>query len=291
MRIFVFGSLNIDHTYHVPHMLRTGETLSSTRYTKNVGGKGFNQAVALSRAGADVCFAGAIGQDGMFLTDYLRDAGVDTSCVRLIDEPTGHAIIEVDQEGRNAILLFGGANQKITDEMIEQTLSKANSGDWILLQNEINEGDRIICAAHEKGMQIILNPSPVSRQMLAWPLELVSWFILNEVEGEDITGKKEPQEILDELLRRYPDCRVVLTLGEKGSMYADANSRYTQDICPCTAVDTTAAGDTFTGYFLQAAAQGKDIPDALRMAAQASAIAVSRPGAAASIPMAEEVQY
>ena len=139
-------------------------------------------------------------------------------------------------------------------------------------------------------MQIILNPSPVSRQMLAWPLELVSWFILNEVEGEDITGKKEPQEILDELLRRYPDCRVVLTLGEKGSMYADANSRYTQDICPCTAVDTTAAGDTFTGYFLQAAAQGKDIPDALRMAAQASAIAVSRPGAAASIPMAEEVQ-
>ena len=290
MRIFVFGSLNIDHTYHVPHMLRTGETLSSTRYTKNVGGKGFNQAVALSRAGADVCFAGAIGQDGMFLTDYLRDAGVDTSCVRLIDEPTGHAIIEVDQEGRNAILLFGGANQKITDEMIEQTLSKANSGDWILLQNEINEGDRIICAAHEKGMQIILNPSPVSRQMLAWPLELVSWFILNEVEGEDITGKKEPQEILDELLRRYPDCRVVLTLGEKGSMYADANSRYTQDICPCTAVDTTAAGDTFTGYFLQAAAQGKDIPDALRMAAQASAIAVSRPGAAASIPMAEEVR-
>lgn len=290
MRIFVFGSLNIDHTYHVPHMLRTGETLSSTRYTKNVGGKGFNQAVALSRAGADVCFAGAIGQDGMFLTDYLRDAGVDTSCVRLIDEPTGHAIIEVDQEGRNAILLFGGANQKITDEMIEQTLSKANSGDWILLQNEINEGDRIICAAHEKGMQIILNPSPVSRQMLAWPLELVSWFILNEVEGEDITGKKEPQEILDELLRSYPDCRVVLTLGEKGSMYADANSRYTQDICPCTAVDTTAAGDTFTGYFLQAAAQGKDIPDALRMAAQASAIAVSRPGAAASIPMAEEVQ-
>ena len=170
MRIFVFGSLNIDHTYHVPHMLRTGETLSSTRYTKNVGGKGFNQAVALSRASADVCFAGAIGQDGMFLTDYLRDAGVDTSCVSLIDEPTGHAIIEVDQEGRNAILLFGGANQKITDEMIEQTLSKANSGDWILLQNEINEGDRIICAAHEKCMQIILNPSPVSRQMLAWPL-------------------------------------------------------------------------------------------------------------------------
>ena len=290
MRIFVFGSLNIDHTYHVPHMLRTGETLSSTRYTKNVGGKGFNQAVALSRAGADVCFAGAIGADGTFLTDYLRETGVDISCVRLIDEPTGHAIIEVDREGRNAILLFGGANQKITDEMIAQTLEKAKPGDWILLQNEINGGDRIIRAAHEKGMQIILNPSPVSKALLGWPLELVSWLILNEVEGEDITGRQAPQEILDELLRRYPACRVVLTLGEKGSMYADANARHVQDICSCTAVDTTAAGDTFTGYFLQAAAQGKPIPYALRIAAQASAIAVSRPGAAASIPLAEEVQ-
>lgn len=289
MRIFVFGSLNIDHTYHVPHMLRTGETLSSTRYTKNVGGKGFNQAVALSRAGADVCFAGAIGADGTFLTDYLRETGVDISCVKLLDEPTGHAIIEVDQEGRNAILLFGGANQKITDEMIADTLGNAKPGDWILLQNEINEGDRIIRAAHEKGMQIILNPSPVSPQLHSWPLELVSWFILNEVEGEDITGRQDPQEILDELLRRYPACRVVLTLGEKGSMYADTANRYAQAICPCKAVDTTAAGDTFTGYFLQAAAQGKPIPYALRIAAQASAIAVSRSGAAASVPLAQEV--
>jgi len=290
MKIFVFGSLNIDHTYHVPHMLRTGETLSSTRYTKNVGGKGFNQAVALSRAGADVCFAGAIGADGVFLTDYLRECGVDTSCVHQIDEPTGHAIIPVDAQGNNAILLFGGANQKITNEMIEGTLSKAKQGDWILLQNEINEGDRIIRAAHKKGMQIILNPSPVSSALLNWPLELVSWLILNEVEGEDITGKHDPQAILSELLRRYPACRIVLTLGEKGSVYADANYRHEQEICPCKAVDTTAAGDTFTGYFLQAAAQGKSIPDALRLAAKAAAIAVSRPGAAASIPMACEVQ-
>lgn len=290
MKIFVFGSLNIDHTYQVEHMLRVGETLSSVSYTRNVGGKGFNQAVALSRAGADVCFAGAIGADGLFLTEYLRECGVDTDCVRVIDEPTGHAIIQVDQQGRNSILLFGGANQKISDAMIEETLSRAHPGDWILLQNEINEGERIIRSAHAKGMQIILNPSPVSGAMQDWPLELVSWLILNEVEGEDITGKREPQEILDALLRRCPGCRVVLTLGEKGSMYADARSRYAQTIFPCAAVDTTAAGDTFTGYFLQAAAQGKSIPDALRIAAQASAIAVSRPGAAASIPLAWELQ-
>lgn len=289
MNILVFGSLNIDHTYHVPHMLRMGETLSSSGYTRNVGGKGFNQAIALSRAGANVSFAGAIGADGTFLTDYLRENGVDISCVQVIDEPTGHAIIQVDQEGRNSILLFGGANQRITDEMIDGALSRVNPGDWILLQNEINEGDRIIRAAYQRGIQIVLNPSPVSPALLSWPLELVSWLILNEVEGEDITGKREPEEILDELLRRYPHCSVVLTLGEKGSMYADAGSRHAQEICPCKAVDTTAAGDTFTGYFLQAAAQKGDIPYALRMAAKASSIAVSRPGAAASIPLMQEL--
>lgn len=289
MKIVVFGSLNIDHTYHVPHMLRVGETLSSISYTRSVGGKGFNQAVALSRAGAEVCFAGAIGADGVFLTDYLRQCGVDTSCVHQIDEPTGHAIISVDTQGNNSILLFGGANQKITNTMIEEMLEKAEAGDWILLQNEINEGDRVIRAAHEKGMQIILNPSPVSRALLGWPLELVSWMILNEVEGEDITGKRDPQEILDELLRRYPTCRIVLTLGEKGALYADSHSRYAQPACPCEVKDTTAAGDTFTGYFLHSAAKGEDIPCALYLAAKAAAIAVSRPGAAISIPEAGEV--
>ena len=288
MKILVFGSLNIDHTYQVEHMLRMGETLASYGYTRNVGGKGFNQAIALSRAGADVCFAGAIGADGVFLADYLRDNGVDTACVEVIDEPTGHAIIQVDREGRNSILLFGGANQKISDAMIEKALSGMQPGDWILLQNEINEGDRIIRAAHARGLQIVLNPSPVSKVMLAWPLELVSCLILNEVEGEDITGKSDPNEILDELLRRYPDGKMVLTLGEKGAMYADAQARYAQDACKCNAVDTTAAGDTFTGYFLQAA-QGGDIPYALRRAAQAAAIAVERPGAAAKIPLAQEV--
>ena len=288
MKILVFGSLNIDHTYQVEHMLRMGETLASYGYTRNVGGKGFNQAIALSRAGADVCFAGAIGADGVFLADYLRDNGVDTTCVEVIDEPTGHAIIQVDKEGRNSILLFGGANQKISDEMIEKALSRMQPGDWILLQNEINEGDRVIRAAHARGLQIVLNPSPVSKVMLAWPLELVSCLLLNEVEGEDITGKSEPQEILDELLKRYPEGKMVLTLGEKGAVYADAQARYAQDACKCNAVDTTAAGDTFTGYFLEAA-QGGDIPYALRRAAQAAAIAVERPGAAAKIPLAEEV--
>lgn len=289
MRIMVFGSLNIDHTYHVPHLLRMGETMASHAYTRNVGGKGFNQAVALSRAGSDVCFAGAVGKDGAFLTDYLKACGVDTSCIRTLDEPTGHAIIQVDAAGGNAILLFGGANQCISDEMIAHALSGMKRGDWILLQNEINDGARIIRAAHEQGLRVILNPSPVSDELLSWPFELVDYLILNEVEGEDITGEHEPQRILDELLRRYPCCRVVLTLGEQGAVYGSGSMRCTQAAYACDVVDTTAAGDTFTGYFLHAAAVEEEIGSALEQAACAAAIAVSRPGAASSIPNREEV--
>lgn len=267
MRIFVFGSLNIDHTYQVPHLLRMGETLSSCAYSRNAGGKGFNQAVALSRAGCDVCFAGAIGEDGVFLADYLKACGVDTTGIRRVGEPTGHAIIQVDEAGGNAILLFGGANQCIGDEMIEQTISRMEPGDWILLQNEINDGARIIRAAYEKGICIVLNPSPVSRQLKDWPLEMVSWLILNEVEGADLTGHTQPDLILDSLLVRYPHMHVVLTLGEQGAVYADGGQRWSQQAFSCDVADTTAAGDTFTGYFLHAAEAGEDIRQALREAA------------------------
>ena len=147
-----------------------------------------------------------------------------------------------------------------------------------------------IRAAHARGMHIILNPSPISPELLTWPLELVEWFILNEIEGKDITGETQPQAILDELLRRYPACHVVLTLGEHGSIYADATQRIYQGIVATHAVDTTAAGDTFTGYFIHALLKGEGVQQALKTAACASAITVSRPGAGRSIPTAEEVR-
>ena len=289
INIFVFGSLNIDHTYHLPHMLRIGETLSSHEYSRNVGGKGLNQAIALSRAGSNVYFAGAIGADGIFLTDYLRENGIDTTCITQVDAPTGHAVIQVDDMGRNAILLFGGANQKISDRIISETLEKAQPGDWILLQNEINDGDRIIRAAYKRKMIIALNPSPFSAKLLTWPLEMVSYLILNEVEGRDLTGKTSAEDILNELLTRYPACHVVLTLGEHGSEYADAKQRYLQAAYQCDAVDTTAAGDTFTGYFLHAISCGQSIQDALKLSSRASSIAVTKPGAAVSIPSIDDV--
>lgn len=290
MKLLDFGSLNIDHTYQLPHLVRPGETLASDSYHKSEGGKGFNQAVALAKAGQEVYLAGAIGQDGLFLRDYLQELGVHTEHLCVLDAPTGHAMIQLDTEGQNCIILFGGTNGMITEAMIDEVLADFGAGDYLLLQNEISHVDSMICAAHAKGMHIILNPSPMSPELLTWPLELVEWFILNEIEGADITGKTQPEEMLDELLRRYPACHVVLTLGERGSVYADATQRIDQSIVPAHTVDTTAAGDTFTGYFIHALLQGEAIQQALKTAACASAITVSRPGAGRSIPAAEEVQ-
>ena len=290
MKLLDFGSLNIDHTYQLPHLVRPGETLASDSYHKSEGGKGFNQAVALAKAGQEVYLAGAIGQDGLFLRDYLQELGVHTEHLCVLDAPTGHVMIQLDTEGQNCIILFGGTNGMITEAMIDEVLADFGAGDYLLLQNEISHVDSIICAAHAKGMHIILNPSPMSPELLTWPLELVEWFILNEIEGADITGKTQPEEMLDELLRRYPACHVVLTLGERGSVYADAAQRIAQSIVTAHTVDTTAAGDTFTGYFIHALLQGEAIQQALKTAACASAITVSRPGAGRSIPAAEEVQ-
>ncbi len=290
MKLMVFGSVNIDHTYHLPHLVREGETLSSASYEKNVGGKGFNQAIALAKAGHEVYFAGAVGTDGQFLREYMIGSHIHTDDLETLDVPTGHAIIQVDEEGRNSIILFGGANQAITRKAISRALSHLAQGDTLLLQNEISHGDEILIQAKQRGIHVVLNPSPVSKELLSWPLEYVDMFILNEVEGKDITGQEEPKAIVKALLARYPSCRIVLTLGEKGSMYADLNTCIQQEMIPTKAVDTTAAGDTFTGYFLHKLLAGADVKQALRTAAQAASIAVGRAGAAASIPTQDEVE-
>ena len=290
MKILVFGSANVDHTYQMPHLVRAGETLSSRIYARNAGGKGLNQAVALGKAGNRVYFAGAIGSDGGFLHEELEHAGVNTRFLRQVDAPTGHALIQVDENGQNAIILFSGANGQIAPEQVDETLQHFDAGDWVLLQNEISCGEYILRKAHEKGMHVALNPSPISAELLSWPLDRTDLFLLNEVEGEDITGETEPERMLEEMLKKYPDARVVLTLGEKGALYGAKNERLYQAAFPVKPVDTTAAGDTFTGYFLQSVVQGKPLQEALRTAACAAAIAVSREGAGKSIPLVDEVE-
>ena len=289
MKLLVFGSLNIDHTYQLPHLVREGETLSSSTYARNEGGKGFNQAAALAKAGQKVHFAGAIGQDGLFLKEYLVNLGINVSCIPVLAVPTGHAIIQINAQGSNSIILYGGANQAITEAQIDQVLAQFEQGDYLLMQNEISLGEQILRKAHQKGMHVILNPSPISPELLTWPFELVDWLILNEIEGTDLTGQTEPEAIVSTLIeeRRVP--HVVLTLGEKGAVYASGAERIYQAAIPANVVDTTAAGDTFTGYFFASVLSGKSPAEALLRAAAASSLAISQQGAAKSIPWASDV--
>lgn len=289
MKILNFGSLNLDLVYQMPHFIRAGETLSSTAFNKNVGGKGLNQSVALAKAGAEIYHAGLIGEDGEMLRAFLADNGVDTRFVRTIDQPSGHAVIQVEPAGNNCIFLYGGANQCVTEAFIQEALEPFGEGDFLVLQNEINSIDKIIDAAYAKGMQVVLNPSPIADNLKDLPLEKISWFILNEIEGGELSGETDPDKILDKLTELYPHAQIVLTLGGDGSVYCGKGQRIRQQVYKVQAVDTTAAGDTFTGFFFAAVADGVEPAEALKRASKASSISVTRPGAAASIPTLAEV--
>lgn len=290
MKVLNFGSLNLDMVYAMDHIVRGGETFAADRLDKFPGGKGLNQSVALAKAGAEVYHAGNIGPDGELLMKTLREAGVHTEHVRTLEGSSGHAVIQVDRSGENSIILYTGTNGQVSPEQIDAVLADFTAGDYLVLQNEINRVDEIIRKASQRGMRIVLNPSPMDERITRLPLELVDLFLLNEIEGEAITGCQEPEKILDCLARRFPKARVVLTLGSKGSVYMEGTERIYQPIFRVRAVDTTAAGDTFTGFFISTLLRGGTPAEALEVAAKASAIAVSRQGAAPSIPTWDEVE-
>ena len=291
MKILSFGSLNLDKVYSVDHFVRAGETMSSAKLEEFCGGKGLNQSVAIARAGGEVYHAGCVGAaDGGMLLDMLRSSGVDISLVRQLSCPSGHAIIQVNGEGQNCILLYGGANQQVSAEQIDETLASFAAGDILVLQNEISNLSYLIEAAGKKGMTIVLNPSPMTADILAMPLQYVSYFLLNEVEAKDLCGETAADEAYPEkLLERFPNSRIVLTLGERGCIYRDSAQQISCPACKVQAVDTTAAGDTFTGFFVAAIASGLDVHTALEQATKAAAISVGRKGAAPSIPTREEM--
>ena len=343
MKVLCVGSLNIDYTYQVEHFVQKGETLSSGDLQVFSGGKGLNQSVALAKAGVETYHAGAVGKDGLFLLRELEEAGVRTEHVVVLEDvPTGHAIIQNDKNGENCILLFGGANQAITKGQVDQVLSQFQEGDYLLVQNEVNQMPYLLRQARGRGLRIALNPSPMDGKIWELPLELVDYFILNEIEagqilrtgqspvlqdpadakgaegesqrigikstqqktrdaekneeegkalGTDfVVGPQESGEKMAELLhRKYPSAAIVLTLGEHGSVYLNQENRIRQNIYNVKAADTTAAGDTFTGYFLGTILNGGTAQEAMDRAAKASAIAVTRKGASPSIPTLEEV--
>lgn len=289
MKVLNFGSLNLDYVYQVESILIPGETQASKSRQIFCGGKGLNQSIALAKAGIPVYHAGLIGEGGEPLLEVCKENGVNTEFIRQIPGPCGHTVIQVDENGQNCILLFGGSNRSMTKEFVDTVLDSFEEGDIILLQNEINELGYIIDRAYEKHMMIILNPSPFDNALENCDLSKISLFLMNEIEGFQITGEKEPDKILTKVKTLYPKAKVVLTLGGDGSVYQDETGIYRQGIFKVKAVDTTAAGDTFTGYFISSIIDGLPVQDGLELAAKASAIAVSRPGATASIPLRSEV--
>ena len=289
MHVLNIGSVNIDHVYQVAHFVRPGETISSTRYDIFAGGKGYNQSVALARAGAATRHAGCIGRDGNWLLERLAAEGADTSLVKVTDDPTGHAIIQVVPSGENAIVLHRGANAAVTPEDVARAIAASARGDYLLLQNETTSVAEALHAGKQRGMKVVFNPAPMSAAVLDYPLRDVDLLIVNETEAAGLTGEQTPAAVRRVLQERLPGTAVVLTMGRHGAAYLDASGVIRHAAIPVEAVDTTGAGDTFIGYFLAELLRGGDPARALAISSHAAALCITRPGAAGSIPAREEV--
>ena len=292
MKILVFGSINIDMVFSVNHMVLPGETIKSSSMTKNAGGKGANQSVALAKSGSEVYFAGRIGSDGLWLKDLLSDNGVDITYLKEVEGPTGQAIIQLDKNKQNSIIILSGANGKIAENEIDEVLSNFDSDDYLVLQNEIPKVNYLINMAKAKGMKICLNPSPFEKEILDWNLEKVDLMIVNEIEASQLLQTEESDclKLLDLLTEKYINCDFVLTAGSEGAYYKGKEGVSFASSIDVKVVDTTAAGDTFLGYFVTLISEGNACDEALSDACFAAGLAVSKFGAIQSIPTRKEVR-
>jgi len=290
MRILNFGSLNIDHVYQVDHIARPGETAASLDYSLFAGGKGANQSVAIARAGGAVMHIGKIGHDGQWMIQNMKKDGVDISRIILAEQPTGHAIIQVDRKGQNSIVIYGGTNRLITTQEIDAVLDETLAGDLVLLQNEINNVPYIMEQAAVRKLPVYFNPAPMTAEVFDYPLKSISAFIINQSEGESLTGQQDADKIMHAMERRFPEALAILTMGSKGCMYHKGKEKGSIAGRKVDVIDTTGAGDTFTGYLMAGIQRGDTVANALESATRAAAICVTRKGATSSIPYAKEIQ-
>ncbi len=290
MKICVFGSLNIDQTYYVDHINLPKETASCNSLKISCGGKGMNQAIAIRKANFPVYMAGCIGTNADLLLESLKDNDVNIQFLKKVNCPNGHAIIQVDNNGQNSILVYPGSNEQITDSQIEETINSLDKGDLLVLQNEISKLDKIIELAYQKNIKIAFNPSPIKENLKDLPLNKVDFFFINEVEGKALCGNDDPQKILTSMKKLYPHATIVLTLGENGSVASYGNEQFEQKAFTVDhVVDTVGAGDTFMGYYLATYAKGSSISDCLKTATAASALSIQKEGASSSVPSYDEV--
>ena len=284
MKILNFGSINKDLVYKVEDFVKPGETISSRDYGLYLGGKGLNQSVAISKSGSEVYHAGCINKSDHSIISDLKKWGVNTDYINKIDEATGHAIIQINQDGENSIIIHGGANNCVEKDQIDMVLSNFNEGDYILLQNEINSVNEIIEKAHKKGLRIFFNPAPYSSAVNNYSIEKVNTLIYNETEGQRLSGKKDYNQIIKTLSNKYPNTRQILTLGERGSIYSFDKNTIKVKAESVKTIDSTAAGDTYIGYYISSLSKKISVKQSMKIASQAASIATTIVGGANSIP-------
>lgn len=285
MAIWNLGSINADMVYALPYLPAPGETLAADSLVQGLGGKGANMSVAAARAGSHCCHIGAVGADGKWALDRLTEYGVDTRHIVTVGVPTGHAIIAVDKAGENSIILFPGANRTITENQLGQALSAASAGDILVMQNETNMQAGAAKMGRDLGLRVAYAAAPFDAKAVQAVLPYLDLLFLNEVEAQQLT----------EATGKTPDALgiadVIVTLGAKGARHFAVDGTVS-DVPALTVkpVDTTGAGDTFTGYVLSGLDRGLPIAQAMAQAARAGALMVTRLGAADAIPDLKEVQ-
>lgn len=288
------GSLCIDNVYRVCAITGAGETVASSSHEVFPGGKGLNQSIAAARAGIEVVHVGCVGQDGEWLKETLAGEGVDVSGVRVVDAPSGHAVIQVNDAGENAIVIAGGSNRVLVRADVDGALARVETGDWLMLQNEINDLDAVLRAAGQRGCQVAFNVAPVDGRESGYDLGSVRLLIVNEIEAAALAGVETDgsswSTVLAALSARAPAAELVLTLGADGLVYSGNGGFVSLPAYPVEAVDETAAGDAFIGFLMASLIRGDSMHHALRMGSAAGALAVTRAGAASSIPDPADVR-
>jgi len=285
MTIYNLGSINADHIYNVPHLPCPGETLSANSFVTGLGGKGINQSVAAALAGSKVIHIGAVGGDGKWAVDKIASYGIDTRNINTVDTATGHAIINVDESGENAIVIYPGANHGLIVDQISNAMQDAKSGDILLLQNETTLQAQAAKLAQDRGMTVIYSAAPFSVNAVRAVLENITMLLMNKVESEQLCAGLE-SELID-----LPVSEIIVTKGSDGVDWlnsATGEIAHTPSF-PVSAIDTTAAGDTFAGYFAAGLDQGLSMEAAIGLGSAAAAIKVTRMGTAEAIPMRDEV--
>ena len=282
--IYNLGSINRDIVYNMKALPMAGETVSANDVADFLGGKGINQSIAVAQAGQPICHIGAVNKDDAWVLPQIESFGVGTDSIDRINEPTGHAVIAVDEGAENQIIILSGANKAISADWMNTQLADLGEGDFVLCQNETNLTPKLGELTKSKGAKLVLSAAPFDAGQVKTLRPFVHLLAVNELEAAELSKAfaQAPAEM------GFP--MLLVTKGSEGAtVYADGKATF-QSSFKVTPVDTTGAGDTFLGSFVARLDKGDDAQTALRYASAAAAIQVTRPGAAAAIPSFSEVQ-